>query len=291
MGDDMRKANSFGVELKTQWINEVEGTIATDVHLLAIDEVTEYDYETHKDFKLAVKPPYDKIYWAYLLAMIDYANSEYDRYENSYALYNKFVSEYKNWVARTIRPQQGRAINEGYYLSAYAIAVLRGFKGTEEEWLASLHGEKGDRGVGIAHIKKTATNKNIDTYTITFDDGLKTTYTVTNGINGKDGKDGTDGDDAVTFFPTVDADTGILSWSNNGGLPNPSPINIVALVIAAMGDNEPTFPYEGNYEVTPSVYSDKTLPTANKVLTSDVVVNPIVKIMTNSNGGETLVIA
>ena len=30
--------------------------------------------------------------------------------------------------------------------SAYEIALIHGFKGTEEEWLASLKGEKGDKG-------------------------------------------------------------------------------------------------------------------------------------------------
>lgn len=30
--------------------------------------------------------------------------------------------------------------------NAYEVAVLNGFKGTEEEWLASLKGEKGDKG-------------------------------------------------------------------------------------------------------------------------------------------------
>lgn len=32
--------------------------------------------------------------------------------------------------------------------SAYEIAVMHGFDGTEEEWLASLKGEKGDKGDG-----------------------------------------------------------------------------------------------------------------------------------------------
>lgn len=31
-------------------------------------------------------------------------------------------------------------------MSAYGIAVKNGFEGTEEEWLASLKGEKGDTG-------------------------------------------------------------------------------------------------------------------------------------------------
>ena len=32
----------------------------------------------------------------------------------------------------------------GYYITAYQIAVKRGFIGTEDEWLASLKGDKGD---------------------------------------------------------------------------------------------------------------------------------------------------
>ena len=34
--------------------------------------------------------------------------------------------------------------NPPYFLTAYGIAVKNGFQGTEEEWLASLKGEKGD---------------------------------------------------------------------------------------------------------------------------------------------------
>ena len=37
----------------------------------------------------------------------------------------------------------------GYYISAYGIAVKHGFVGTEEEWLATLKGEKGDPAVNL----------------------------------------------------------------------------------------------------------------------------------------------
>ena len=43
-------------------------------------------------------------------------------------------------------------------ISAYGIAVKNGFEGTEEEWLASLKGEKGDKGeidLGISFKEKT----------------------------------------------------------------------------------------------------------------------------------------
>lgn len=42
-------------------------------------------------------------------------------------------------------PEQWR----GYYITAYGIAVKHGFVGTEEEWLATLKGEKGDPAVNL----------------------------------------------------------------------------------------------------------------------------------------------
>lgn len=40
---------------------------------------------------------------------------------------------------------------KGYYLTAYGIAVKHGFVGTEEEWLESLKGEKGDVSINKGH--------------------------------------------------------------------------------------------------------------------------------------------
>lgn len=42
-------------------------------------------------------------------------------------------------------------------IDAYGVAVRNGFDGTEEEWLASLKGEKGDKGEG-ANITATVEN-------------------------------------------------------------------------------------------------------------------------------------
>ena len=47
------------------------------------------------------------------------------------------------------------------------------------------------RGIGIASIEKTGTSGNVDTYTITYDDGATTTFTVTNGsVTSVDGMTG-----------------------------------------------------------------------------------------------------
>lgn len=61
--------------------------------------------------------------------------------------------------------------------------------------LDALKGDTGATGNGIASITKTATNGNVDTYTITFTDNTMTpvTFNVTNGANGENGTNGENG--------------------------------------------------------------------------------------------------
>ena len=49
------------------------------------------------------------------------------------------------------------------------------------------------------------------------------------GADGQDGAPGQDGADGVTFTPAVSA-AGVLSWTNDGGRENPSPVDIAAAV-------------------------------------------------------------
>lgn len=85
-------------------------------------------------------------------------------------------------------------ILRGY--SAYDVAILNGYKGTEEEWLASLHGKDGIDGIngvdgkGVNRIEKTSSFNNIDTYTIYYSDNTIGTFEIKNGINGINGKNG-----------------------------------------------------------------------------------------------------
>ena len=146
---DSIKPNAFSDEAKTAWINEVEGLVQTEVFLLAIEDVVQYTWPENAAATLLAKPPHDKIYWVYLSAMVDFANGEYDKYQNTMQMFNQFFGEYMRWYARTYNPADGEAEVKGYYLSAYAIAVEHGFEGTEADWLASLKGEKGDQGTGL----------------------------------------------------------------------------------------------------------------------------------------------
>lgn len=57
--------------------------------------------------------------------------------------------------------------------SAYEVAVINGFSGTEEEWLASLKGKSGNDGRGIKKVEITAS-----AYTITYTDNTSETIPV-----------------------------------------------------------------------------------------------------------------
>ena len=68
-------------------------------------------------------------------------------------------------VGTTMNPQRiGEYIENGK--SAYELAVLNGFKGTEQEWLDSLKGQDGENGVNGANGKDGYTPvKGVDYYT------------------------------------------------------------------------------------------------------------------------------
>lgn len=101
---DEIKPNAFSNAAKTQWLNECEGLVQTEVLLRASEEILVYDYDRDKDKALLVQPPHDKLYWAYLAAMIDFANGEYNKYQNTMQMFNSFFSEFMRWFALNYRP-------------------------------------------------------------------------------------------------------------------------------------------------------------------------------------------
>lgn len=145
---DEIKPNAFSDAAKTQWVNECEGLVQTEVLLVADTELISYSYDADKDKELLVKHPHVKIYWAYLTAMIDFANGEYNKYQNTMQMFNAFFSEYMRWFALWYHPadthgdKDGTEGWRGYYISAYGLAVKHGFEGTESEWVESLYGEE-----------------------------------------------------------------------------------------------------------------------------------------------------
>lgn len=131
--------------------------------------------------------------------------------------------------------------NPPYYITAYGLAVKRGYKGTLDEWLASLQGQKGDkvelrnldgmiqwRWIPDSGADEEGAGEWQDLIDISAAGGSTGGADGEDGTDGEDGANGSDGStgkDSVTFTPNVDSE-GNLSWSNNGGLDNPETVNI-----------------------------------------------------------------
>lgn len=126
------------------WLNQLEGQILHEIFLLALSEIT--PYATTPTEALAAPYPYDGIYLLWMEAQVDFANGEYERYTNTMQRYNVAWNDLARHIAKCIRPVYGRAVEQGYYLSAYGIAKAHGYTGTETEWLASLKGAAGAPG-------------------------------------------------------------------------------------------------------------------------------------------------
>ena len=99
------KPNAFTPEQKTEWINEVEGYVQSEVMLIYTpDLLLRYDWAQNQDTELLVLPPHDKLYRTYLAAMIDFYNQEYDHYQNAMTLYNAQMGEFKKWFLVNYHP-------------------------------------------------------------------------------------------------------------------------------------------------------------------------------------------
>ena len=102
-------------------------------------------------------------------------------------------------------------------------------------------GATGADGIGVAKVEKTATNGNVDTYTITLTNGKTYTFTVTNGKDGADGKDGENGKDGLTPFIGEngnwwigDTDTGVKAVAEQTAQKGTDTITVVSIVVASV---------------------------------------------------------
>lgn len=152
--------------------------------------------------------------------------------------------------------------------SAYELAVQEGFSGSLDDWLASLKGEPGKDFVikgyfaslsalqaavsspedGDAYGVGTAAPYDIYVW-----DAVHAAWVNNGQLQGPAGETG------PYFTPAVSED-GTLSWTNNGGLPNPSAVSIKgprgeAGSPGEKGDDGATF--------TPAVSADGTLSWSN----------------------------
>ena len=98
---DATKPNSYTQIEKIDWLSTLDGIIKKeiiDTHEGGENIVFDgYDVDTGLDTELLVPAPYDDIYIRWLEARIDYANGEYNKYNNSATAYNASFSAYSSY--------------------------------------------------------------------------------------------------------------------------------------------------------------------------------------------------
>ena len=110
---DALKPNTYTPEDKVDWLSSLDARVKTqiiDAHEGG-DETLFYGYDSILDQEtiLLVPAPYDEVYLRWLEAMIDYYNSDDDRYNNAIMLFNNAYEGYKKHYTRTHMPKsQGK---------------------------------------------------------------------------------------------------------------------------------------------------------------------------------------
>lgn len=106
---DSTKPNSYTQVEKVDWLSTLDGVIKSeiiDTHEGGESVIFDgYDVDTSLDTMLLIPAPYDDIYIRWLEARIDYANGEYNKYNNSLTAYNDAYALYANYYNRKHMPK------------------------------------------------------------------------------------------------------------------------------------------------------------------------------------------
>lgn len=94
------KATAQSDAMLLQYLNEIEGKAQTDVMGIAPEDTVEYT-AADLDAELLVKAPHDKLYIYRLMAMIDFGDGEYNRYQNELQMADGAFREWAKWWQRT----------------------------------------------------------------------------------------------------------------------------------------------------------------------------------------------
>ena len=106
---DILKPNTYTPEIKIYWLSRLDGIVFEKIiktHEGAEGkEFNGYNEETALDTVLLIPAPHDDIYLKWLEAQIDYANGEYDKYNNTIVAYNDAYTEFERYYNRTYMPK------------------------------------------------------------------------------------------------------------------------------------------------------------------------------------------
>lgn len=105
---DTLKPNTFATEYKIEWLSTLDARVKSKI--IDTHESTHpfhfygYDSLCDQETELLVPAPYDEMYLRWLEAMIDYHNSDDERYNNAITLFDNVYKDYKEHYTRTHMP-------------------------------------------------------------------------------------------------------------------------------------------------------------------------------------------
>ena len=191
---DNIKPNQYSIKEKVQWLSFIDEIIINDVLRTHEGYDGRYDdFEGYSENKLSesliVGSPYDRLYTAYLKMKIDEENGEMAKYNNSAAMFNAYLMEYRKHYNKTHMPLDVTKINpqspQNKKPSNIPDAVYENIK---RELYALLSENFADMVSDdkIYDIVMRFVNNNIEL------------------LKGKDGQDGVDGEDGYTPRKNID---------------------------------------------------------------------------------------
>ena len=105
---DEVKPNGYSQIDKIRWLSTLDGIVKAeiiDTHEGGKDVPFKgYDEQTPLTQEMLVPYPYDDLYIRWLESQIDYANGEYNKYNNSITVYNKAFADFERAYNRTHMP-------------------------------------------------------------------------------------------------------------------------------------------------------------------------------------------
>ena len=101
--------NTYTTSDKISWLSKLDTMVKkniVDTHEGG-ENVTlgGYTDDTDQETELLVPAPYDEMYIRWLEAQIDYANEEYERYNNSILMYQTAYDGFSSWYNRNHMPK------------------------------------------------------------------------------------------------------------------------------------------------------------------------------------------
>lgn len=207
---DNSKPNQYSLKEKIAWLSFLDEIIINDVLKTHEGYDGKYDdFEGYSEDKLSiqliVESPYDRLYTAYLKMRIDGENGETARYNNSAALYNTYLMEYRKFYNKTHMPLDESSKKNMHKQNNSATISDAMFENLKRELYYKLSDD---------FSKMTSQDRIYDIVTFYMSNNAqmlkgKDGQDGRDGKDGKDGQDGKDGKDGAS--PMITADGTIVS--------------------------------------------------------------------------------